>query len=120
MYFAPSIAFSVPHSKPLANFSIVPFIGKLIIFLANGSSPILIASLALVFFFSLNGRYKSSTSLNFSQAKIEALNSSVIKSFSSINLITSSFLFSKFSKYVYSFSILLICSSSNEPVASFL
>ena len=69
--------------------------GFCIIISANGSKPNLIASVALVFFFSLNGRYKSSISTNFVAAKIEACNSSVNNPFSSIKRITSALRFSK-------------------------
>ena len=75
---------------------ISPLAGKDIIILANGSSPFLIASVALVFFFSLYGLYKSSTSTNLVAAIIVFLSSSVRRPFSSISLITSSFLLSRF------------------------
>ena len=54
-----------------------------------------IASVAFVFFFSLYGLYRSSTSTSFSQFRIFSLSSSVSISFSSINLITSSFLLNR-------------------------
>ena len=71
--------------------------GKDIIILASGSNPKAIASVALVFFFSLNGLYRSSTSTKRLHFMMFSLNSSVNICFSSINLITSSLRANKFS-----------------------
>jgi len=69
MNLAPSTAFSTVSTFSVINFfaisSKLPVVGKDIIILASGSKPFLIASVAFVFFFSLYGRYKSSTSTNF-------------------------------------------------------
>ena len=97
MYFAPVIASSLVFTLSFKNLSIpVICFGKDIIIFAKGSSPFLIASVALVFFFSLNGLYISSTSTNFVHFNMLFFNSSVNNPFSSINLIISSFLFNKF------------------------
>ena len=124
IYFAPVIAsstsFTLSVIYSLATSSILIFTGNDIIILASGSSPKAIASVALVFFFSLYGLYKSSTSTNFSHFIISNFNSSVSIPFSSMSLITSSFLFNKLTWYSYTSFIFLICSSSNAPVASFL
>ena len=63
---------------------------------ASGSSPFAFAIVAFVFFFSLNGLYKSSTLAKVSAERIWSLSSSVINPFSSISLITSCFLASRF------------------------
>ena len=59
MYLAPSNALVSSFTFSLINLSdnflISPFKGQDIIILASGSSPFLIASVALVFFFSLYG-----------------------------------------------------------------
>ena len=57
---------------------------------ANGSKPFFFASVARVFFFSLNGRYISSISASFVELIIAFLISSVNLPFSSIRRITSS------------------------------
>ncbi|MFZ5341651.1 MAG: hypothetical protein ACOZBL_03760 [Patescibacteria group bacterium] len=75
---------------------------------------------ALVFFFCLYGKYKSSTCCNLSQASIFSLSSSVSFHCSSIDFNTSCFLTSRFLIYFNFSSISLICSSSRFQVASFL
>ena len=100
MYLAPVIASSIVFIFSFKYFwhtlSISSLSGWDIIILANGSNPFLMASVALVFFFSLYGLYKSSTSTNLVAAIIVFLSSSVRRPFSSISLITSSFLLSRF------------------------
>ena len=121
MYFAPIIASSLVFTLSFKNFSTsFNFIGKDIIIFASGSKPFFIASVAFVFFFSLKGLYISSISTSLLQFIIFCLSSSVRSPFSSINLITSSFLFNKFTWYSYTSFIFLISSSFKLPVASFL
>lgn len=91
-----------------------------IIISANGSNPLAFATVALVFFFCLNGLYKSSTSASVSADAIAIVNSSVNFPCSSIDFIISPFLVSKFLRYVSLSPKSLKISSLNPPVASFL
>jgi len=85
---------------------------------ANGSKPFSFAIVALVLFFCLYGLYMSSTSASV----IASLKSFIISSVSfpcaSIDFVTSSFLCSKFLKYVSLSPKSLKISSDSPPVTS--
>ncbi len=87
---------------------------------ANGSNPFSLAIVALVLLFCLYGRYKSSTTTRVSAVTICNFNSSVNFPCSSIIESTCVFLSSKFLKYVSLSWSFLSCSSSKDPVTSFL
>ena len=91
-----------------------------IIISASGSSPFAFATVALVFFFCLYGLYMSSTSASVLLIATAFTISSVSFPCSSIVFITSSFLCSKFLKYVSLSPKSLSVSSLSPPVASFL
>ena len=91
-----------------------------IIISASGSSPFAFATVALVFFFCLYGLYMSSTSAKVCANATALTISSVSFPCSSIDFITSSFLSSKFLKYVSLSPKFLNCSSLSPPVTSFL
>ena len=91
-----------------------------IISFASGSSPFSFAIVALVLFFCLYGLYKSSTSVKIEAFKMLFFSSSVSFPCSSIRRITSSFLASKFLKYINLSFNFLRTSSLKLPVTSFL
>ncbi len=98
IYLAPSIASSTELTLSFTNLdasSSMLVSGNINMKLARGSKPFATASVAFVFFFSLNGLYKSSTSTSLSAFKISLFKSSVNIPFSSIKRITASFRSSK-------------------------
>ncbi len=107
--FLGSLSFLINSSAFFWNSSLVS--SALARIFANGSNHFAFAIVALVFFFSLNGLYKSSTLERVSASIISFFNSGLRSHFSSIRRRTASFLASRFLVYVYTSLKSLSCSS---------